>query len=223
MRRFWSAREDQILRRFYPDSRTDHLALWLDRKIHAVYQRADVLGLKKTAAYLASEQAQILRRRPEIGEPGRFKPGQIPWNKGIKHPPGWSPGRMKQTQFKKGERNGSAARRWRPVGSTRFSKEGYLERKVSDTGYSPRDYVGEHILLWEKTHGPVPKGYMVCFKDGDKTHIVESNLELISRAERMRRNSVHNLPKELSLVIQLAGALKRKIRETDEKRFGDAV
>ena len=37
----------------------------------------------------------------------------------------------------------------RPVGAQRITKDGYLQRKVSDTGYTPRDWTGEHILMWE--------------------------------------------------------------------------
>lgn len=210
VKRRWTADEDEVLRRLYPNTRTKDLALYFGRKAYCLNRRAALLDLKKDKEWVASEAARRLRA---IGVPYRFQPGNEPANKGL-HRPGWAPGRMRETQFKKGDMPSS----WKPVGSTRFSKVGYLQRKVTDNKHSPRDWVGEHILVWEKAHGKVPRGYAVVFKDGDKQHIVEKNLELISRADLMRRNSVHNLPKELATVIQLAGALKRKVRELSEKQ-----
>jgi hypothetical protein len=120
---------------------------------------------------------------------------------------------MAETQFKPGRRPHT----WKPIGSTRLSKDGYMQRKVSDTGYPPRDWKGEHTILWEKVHGPVPGGYAVAFKDGDKTHISDENFELISRSELMRRNTIHNYPPELAGVIRLSAKLKRKLRSLHEE------
>jgi HNH endonuclease len=214
MRSRWGAYEDVLLRQLYPSTKTEHLALLLGRRTGSVYQRAALLGIKKSAEWLGSAEACKLRREPDVGAPGRFKPGATPWNKGLRHPPGWAPGRMRETQFKKGNKPWT----WAPLGSRRYSKEGYLQRKISETGYPPRDWVAEHVLLWRKKHGPVPQGHKVVFKDGDKSHIALKNLELISNAEMMRRNSVHNLPPGLQRVIQLAGALKRKVRGLSEKQ-----
>jgi hypothetical protein len=209
MRAHFSWYEDEMLRRFYPDHRTDWLAVWLGWPVNSLYRRANWLGLKKSVAFMASDEACYLRRHPEAGLAGRFRKGQPPWNKGLKHPPGWGPGRMRRTQYKKGNH----PQTWRPLGTTRFSKDGYLQRKVRETGRPARDWVGEHVLAWEKRNGPVPAGHAVAFRDGDKSHIRIGNLELVSRSELMRRNSVHNLPKDLQLVIQLAGALNRQIRK----------
>ena len=210
VKRFWTADEDEILRQFFPTTKTEDLALRFGRKVGSLYNWAALLGLKKDKKWVASQAASRLRA---LGAAYRFQPGHAPSNKGL-HRPGWAPGRMRETQFKKGQRS----RNWKPVGSTRFSKEGYLQRKVTDNKYSRQNWVEEHILIWEKAHGKVSKGYKVIFKDGNKQHIVEENLELISNAELMRRNSVHNLPKELATVIQLAGVLKRKVRELSEKQ-----
>ena len=209
----WQDWELTLLRTEYPDNPTAKLATQLDRTVTSVYQRAILDGLRKSTAYLASPDACRLRRGDKVGAAHRFLPGHVPANKGLRRP-GWSCGRMSETQFKPGNRPHT----WKPVGATRFSKEGYLQRKVSDTGYPPRDWVGEHILIWQEAHGPVPRGFAVCFKDGDKAHIVLDNFELISRSELMRRNTIHNYPPDLVDAIRLYGALKRRLRKLDEQQ-----
>ena len=208
----WSKREDKQLRALYPHMSTAKVAKQFGRSLESVNGRAQNLGLRKTQAYLDSPDACRLRRGDNVGAAFRFKKGLVPHNKGLRRP-GWFRGRMRETQFKKGQKPWT----WKPIGSLRFSKEGYLQRKISDTGYPPHDWVGVHILIWVEVHGPVPPGHAVTFKDGDKKHIVLDNLELISRAELMRRNTVHNLPPDLAQVIQLRGALNRRIRRMERE------
>lgn len=121
-------------------------------------------------------------------------------------------GRSSETQFKKGQKPHT----WLPVGSTRVSADGYLQRKISDTGY-PRDWKSIHILLWEEHVGPIPTGHCVCFKDNNKQNVVIDNLELITRAERMRRNSIHRYPPELKSAIRVISKLKRTIQEVEHE------
>lgn len=208
-RRWWHDDELAWLIALYPDVKTDLVAEALGRTVKQCYQKARQLGLGKSAEYLASPEACRLRRGEHVGAAYWFGKGHTPWNKGSHFTAG---GRSAETRFKPGTRNGRAAKLWQPIGSTRLSKEGYLQRKVSDTGYTPRDYVGVHTLLWQEHHGPVPPGHALCFKNGDKTDIRLDNLELVTRAELMRRNSYHtNYPPEIRRVIQLRGALNRKI------------
>jgi hypothetical protein len=47
-------------------------------------------------------------------------------------------------------------------------------------------------------------------------------LELISRAELMRRNAIHNrYPEEMVRAIMMLGAVKRKLRERRAKEHHD--
>lgn len=112
---------------------------------------------------------------------------------------------------------GAKPHTWLPVGSTRVSADGYLQRKISDTGY-PRDWKSIHILLWEEHVGPIPTGHCVCFKDNNKQNVVIDNLELITRAERMRRNSIHRYPPELKSAIRVISKLKRTIQEVEHEK-----
>jgi hypothetical protein len=144
----------------------------------------------------------------------------VPANKGLRRP-GWHAGRMQETQFKKGDRSGIAAKNWRPIGTILPDAEGYLRIKVREAvhGKEPTGFGNTKVwplygrYVWEQHKGPIPPKHLVLFKDGDRSRCVIENLELLSMADNARRNSMWNrLPPELARVIQLNGALKRQIR-----------
>lgn len=221
----WTPERIRQLKRFYPDMPTDVLAKRLGVSILAAYQRAQKLGIHKSAAYLERKKAEEAKRLTASGVRSRFVKGQTPQNKGL-HRPGYSigRGRMQETQFKKGERSGIANKNWRPIGTILPDHEGYLRIKVREArpgeAYGFGNCKAWPLLnrhVWEQHHGPIPPSHSVIFKDGNRANCAIENLELISRQDLMRRNTVHNLPKPLVQVIQLAGALKRKIRTKEKK------
>jgi len=111
---------------------------------------------------------------------------------------------------------------YRPIGSLRVTVDGYLQQKVNDDLPPQRRWKAVHTLVWEEAHGPVPKGHVVVFIPGTHTtdigHITLDRLELVTRAELMRRNSYHTrYPKELGLVIQMKGQLTRRIRRIEKE------
>ena len=63
----------------------------------------------------------------------------------------------------------------------------------------------------------MPVGYLVVFKRGMFTNVLEEitldRLELVSRAENMRRNSVHRYGPEIASLHQLRGAVNRQINQ----------
>lgn len=119
---------------------------------------------------------------------------------------------MKETQFRKGNKPHT----WVPVGTEQV-RDGYLWRKVTDFG-GRRDWKQVHVMLWEEHNGPIQDGLILCFKDGNKRNIALDNLELITRAERMRRNTIHRYPPELKDAIRVVGKLKRTIREIEHEK-----
>jgi hypothetical protein len=206
-KRLWSESDDARLRREYPDMPTATLAIALGRTVSATYGRAKLLGLEKSNAFYRTPMSGRLRPGDLRGLSSQFLSGHVPDNKGLRRP-GWNRGRMVETQFKKGERRGVAVTLYKPIGSERISKDGYLERKTHDAlpeGISreeanrlrQRRWRAVHILVWEAEHGPLPKGHAVAFTNGDKRDIRLENLELISRRELMARNTVQNLPKPI--------------------------
>lgn len=219
-RRPWTPEDVATLAALYPDESTADVARALRRSVAAVYTRARILGLSKSVEYLASPAACRLRRGDNVGKATRFKKGHVPANKGLRRP-GWAPGRMRETQFKKGERRGVARRNYKPIGTERISKDGYLERKINDSLPFQRRWRAVHLLVWEAEHGSIPKSHAIVFRNGNKLDIRLENLECISRRELMARNTVHNLPKPLAETIQLLGALKRQIRRRSHGKEQD--
>jgi hypothetical protein len=114
--------------------------------------------------------------------------------------------------FKKGCKSYNA----RPVGSTRKDFRGNVVVKVAE----PRVWVLMRQKVWEDVHGPVPKGYLVVHKDGDKENYSIDNLALVSKKEMLLKNSVHNLPPELKELVLLRGNILRciTVRERKNKR-----
>lgn len=202
MAKKWTDLEDGLLINLYPHESNRTLAELFDCSYLAIKNRGQFLGLKKASKYLESEN------------PGRFQKGQQPWNKGKSFRAG---GRSAQTQFKPGAKPHT----WVPVGSTRVTPDGILQRKVTDTGYTPRDWKSEHSLVWEKHNGrPVPKGHIIRFRDGDRKNLDPENLILVNR----RENAVINrhlaqgdrfIEGELDILILLA---RIRMKQTEHER-----
>jgi HNH endonuclease len=184
-RKRWRARDDARLRELYPDISTAAIARRLGRTAASIYRRAEQLGLRKSAAYLASPAACRLRRGDNIGAACRFQKGHVPANKGLRRP-GWAPCRMRETQFQKGH----VTRRWKPIGSERLV-EGYLYTKVTDHRGVPWtvNWKPTHVLRWQALHGrTVPQGMALKCLDGNKHNTDPSNWELVPRALLPRLN-----------------------------------
>lgn len=209
-RQHWTADQLFLLRRLYPDNKTEDIAPVIGRPMRSVYQKAASLGIKKSPAFIASGKAG--RLDGVRGGATRFKKGQVPVNKGLRRP-GWAPGRMAETQFKPGERRGVAVKLYQPIGTKRISQDGYLERKVNDDLPLQKRWRAVHLITWEAANGPLPAGHAVSFKDGNKKNTSLENLELISRAELMRRNSYHQYGPEIARIVQLRGAVSRQINK----------
>lgn len=213
---FWTEAEIELLRREYPDTPTEALAVFLGVDVKRVHAKAGRLGLKKSPAFFAAGYGGRLDPGQRVSPATEFKPGQPSHNKGLRRP-GYAAGRMAQTQYTPGSR----PHNWVPVGSVRINSDGYLDCKVSDTGHPPRDWLAVHRLVWIAAHGPVPAGHVVVFKPGKRTTdavaITPDVLELVTRRELLRRNSIHNLPGELVETIRLVGAIRRRINRHKEQ------
>jgi len=201
---------DQIKQRvklLYPDTSTKELAEMIGISVKEAYGIARYLGLKKSVAFLKSEASGRLKKgRAQMGDGTRFQKGFTPWNKGKKVQ---STEGMKATQFKKG----MLPHNTKYDGHERITVDGYVEVRGSQGKYR-----GKHIIVWEAINGEIPKGMLVVFKDGNKQNCDIGNLEIITRAENMKRNTIHRYSEELKPVVILIGKLKNKVHEKSNRR-----
>ncbi len=215
-RRYWSEREIARLEQLYPDAPMARMVRAFRRPVNQIYAKAAALGLHRSERYLRGMLARVSRRLQESGKAHRFPQGHVPANKGLRRP-GWAPGRMRETQFKKGQFPANHDPEFYVLSALRVSSDGYLDMRVSfDQGML--GWRGLHLVLWEDAHGPLPRGHCLRFKDGDSLNVELENLELISRVENMRRNTIHRYPPELRSAIRAVGKLKRTIHAEQDRR-----
>lgn len=209
-RRLWTKDEDDILRRRYPHESTDSIAADMGRSTSSIYARVASLGLHKSDSFLAQKRTENAQKLNDLGAQHRFQPGLVPWNAGRRFVSG---GRSIETRFKPGQKPHT----WRPIGTERLTKEGYLERKVRDTCVTKNDYKPVHHIVWEEAGREMPPGHVLAFKDGNKRNFALENLELLTRKQLMARNTIHNYGPEVAQLAQLRGAIKRQINRLEGK------
>lgn len=192
----FKAWEDNVMRKHYRNTLNADLAKALGRSVPSILNRARRLGLVKDPDFIL--------------EFGRFQKGHVPANKGKKMPYNAN---VARTQFKKGIIPPNTV----PVGTEVVDKEGYLKRKVSDRKDVParRNWKYVHRMVWEEHNGPVPKGSIVVFKNGDSSDIRIENLECITRAQHAIRNR-DKYPEDIHRLTQMIGALNRQINKRKE-------
>lgn len=198
----WTEAELNLLRKRYADTDTNELAAMLGKPRRAVNCMAARCGIRKSPEHME-------KIRAKWGKTTGYQKGQTPWNKGMK---GYSPRGIERTQFKKGNRPHT----WRPIGSIfKHTEDGIWHIKVREKtpGQTQNNIVPLHTHLWEQAHGPVPHGYLVRFKDGNPDNLDLDNLELLSRAENMARNSIQRFPPELRELIAVKARLTRVINQ----------
>lgn len=202
MRKKWTNKEIKMLRKLYPNNYTQWVAQEMGRSVCSVYGMVNILGLHKSEEFRLTELKRQADRLRIVGAPSRYQKGHVPDNKGKKMSPEHYE-KLKPTMYRKGQSGYTMS----PVGTTRTTRDGYLEMKVAD----PNRWQALHRMMWEDTFGPIPEGKIVRFRTADKSNYDPINLELITRKEHMRRNSIARYPNELKQVIKLTHKLKRKI------------
>lgn len=122
----------------------------------------------------------------KTGRTGCFEPGHVPDPRSHAKPGTHNGGTFK---------TGHMPHNHKPVGARTIDSDGYHKVKVAE----PNRWAFCHILLWEEHHGPLPRGHVVRFKDGDKDRIEIDNLVKLTRAEHAlaTRRGVTQLPDEL--------------------------
>lgn len=113
----------------------------------------------------------------------RFKKGNVPANKGAQ---------MSEEQYKtcKGTmfKKGHKALNTMKLGEHTHTTDGYVIKKVQEEGIQRERFKFLHKEVWEKYNGPIPKGMIVGFLDGNKDNCSIDNLFLIDKATNLRLN-----------------------------------
>lgn len=151
------------------------------------------------------------------GISGKFKKGQVPYNKGKKMPKEVYE-KAKHTMFSKG----NVPSNHRPVGSERISKDGYVEVKVKE----PNKWKLKQRIIYEEIKGKIPEGSTVIFLDGNKLNFDIDNLKCVTRSELLylNRNGLNNSNAVTETGILMArldsakNKRKKKLREKNVKK-----
>lgn len=205
MRRPFTKNEIDYLMQHYPDDTGPEIASAIGRAVRSVYHKAHSLKLEKSEEFKRSHKSRLFTGIEGINY--RFQKGNVPWSKGTK---GIITGGI-ATQFKKG--NLPKNTKYDGCITTRKSNHGKLYKWIR---VSKGKWIMLHVKIWVDSHGDVPNGKIVVFKNGDTMDIRAENLELISLAENMRRNTIQKYPEDLKKSIRALGKLKRLINEKNE-------
>lgn len=197
MKKPFTEAEDRFIVCNLPTSSIKQLSKQMKRTSLYVSKRARELGLGDIIDQKAKDS--------------RIKKGNVPSNKGKPMLPHVYE-KAKATMFKKGNVPHNTALSDGVI----VTRQDHPERN----GGRPTKYIrlalGKWQPLsnynWEQKFGKVPAGYCIAFIDKNSLNCTLENLELISRAENMRRNTIHNYPDEIKTVIRTIAKLNKTIK-----------
>ena len=134
---------------------------------------------------ITAKEIAYFRRNNKLnsGLTGQFKKGNVAHNKGKKQIEYMSQEaieRTKKTRFKKGNK----PKNYRPVGSERITKDGYIEVKVAD----PNKWETKNKIIYKQYFGDIPEGHKIIYADGNKLNNDINNLILVSDNEELIMN-----------------------------------
>lgn len=214
-RRFWTDTERATLRALYPDHSAAECAAALGRPYRSIVDQVRRHGLRKSREWIVGRARANTLRQGHGSRSGQFKPGHRTWNSGMKG--------LQLSDSRTRFKPGIIPHTWRPVGYEIVRADGILYRKVTDDhrGDQARwNFAPVHQLVWRAAHGNIPRGHIVVFKPGMHTtvpeHITLDRLELITRAENMRRNTIHNYAPPVKAVIRLLKRAERALEQRSE-------
>ena len=201
---------NDIIKERYPFEPTKKIADDLGLSESSVYNRAFAMGIKKDPVYLRSTQFP-----PGYlgGKATQFQKGHAPANKGQKMSTEVYQ-KVAHTMFKKGSKPTNT----QPIGTIHQRRDTggkmYQYIKLADCNWQLLNR-----YTWEQHNGPIPKGMVVVYKDGNYLNNDINNLLMITKKENMARNTIQRLPKELQQVMRLKCKLIKKINNNGTKQI----
>lgn len=92
--------------------------------------------------------------------------------------------KVKKTMFQKGHTPANKMQ----IGEVTRTTDGYLIRKIQDHGTQRERFEFVHRAVWEQHNGPIPKGKIVSFLDGNRENCDIDNLFLIDNETNLEMN-----------------------------------
>ena len=185
---------------------------------------ADMVNGRFGTGYTAAQmKSYYSRNHLNSGLTGQFQKNHTPMNKGKS----WNEymsqeaqGKARATTFQPGHipHNGGA-----PIGTirVRHTQKGhgnkpYYWQKVAQ----PNVWRMKHIVEWEAHNGPVPKGYIVTFANGDTLNWHIDNLILETRAQHAVKNrwAIHGYDQESAQTANAIADIKMAINKRKRKK-----
>lgn len=167
----------------YPDGMEDFIRSIAKGK--TAKELAEAVNEKFGSGTITVKKMRAYKKNHNIvsGLDCRFQPGHEPANKGKTMSPEQYE-KCKGTMFKKGQ----VPPNHMEVGEYTHTTDGYLIRKVKETGSQWERFEFVHRATWEEHNGSVPEGKMVSFLDGDKDNCSIENLFLVDNETNLEMN-----------------------------------
>lgn len=172
----------------------------------------------------ANIKSYCTRQGWKTGRTGCFDKGNVPHNKGKAFPVAANHPNCRKTQFQKGHRGGKAAKLYKPIGTERVSKDGYIERKIHDGMPFQSRWRAVHLIRWEAINGAVPDGHALKCLDGDRRNTDPDNWIAIPRAllprlaGRWASMPFDQAPAELKPILLQIARMRARVSQIENSR-----
>jgi hypothetical protein len=225
MRRKWTPEELALIKELYETHSTKEIAARLNTSVRAIYERAYALGLNKKVRIWNKglKGEEFIKALPtesyEAISKTHIKKGSQPWNKGVtgeeyKSMLGDKLKNIEVTFWKKGNKPHNT-----------LQGDGHIRVRIDKTGrpykyikIADGNWVLYHRYVWEQEHGPIAKGMIVTFIDGNSLNCDLKNLKLITMKENLQRQSVHTMPEELKPIVKMRSRITRKLNQLNQNK-----
>lgn len=201
----------------YPDGMEDFVRSIANGK--TTKELTEAVNEKYGAGTITAKKMRAYKKNHNIvsGIDCKFQPGHIPANKGKPMSPEQYE-KCKETMFKKGQIPPNHIN----VGEYTHTTDGYLIRKIRETGTQRERFEFVHRTVWKKHNGPIPDGKMVSFLDGNKDNCSIENLFLTDNATNleMNRQKLRFKNPELTAVGEKVARLNIAIRNKEASLHG---
>ena len=175
MPRRYTEEEIQFIRDIAPGRSRQEITDEFNRRFDTDRSLQQIIGLMK-------------KHKIRNGRDCRFGAGHVPWSKGVK---------MSEEQYERSKptmfKPGNVPPNTDPIGTEKLLKDGYIWVKINNIPKAKKqvNWKQKHRLIWEEAHGPIPKGHVVIFLDGDRTNITLENLAMVPQRVLSRLNQKH--------------------------------